>query len=263
MKKSINTIAVAAAILAAAVAYTLACAGKPAGESTKESFAQASSEISAGNFDEAIGRLSELIETGEPSAGTYYNLGVAQHRAGLPGQAILNYERAAALDPNAADIRANLERARKDSAIVETPAPLQLRLAKLLSASSWSAVGATGFFALGLLAIGRALRLIAWPKSAMRAAAAAAILATTAPAAALAVQHNDGRARAIVTAADASLRVSPFEASKSITSLTPGRSLRILPEKQHGRYRLAKLDSGQSGWVKDNEFSRPSPITTK
>lgn len=263
MKKSITTITVGAAIVAAAVAYTLACAGKPAGESTNESFAQASSAIDAGNFEEAIARLGELIDSGEASASTYYNLGVAQHRAGLLGQAILNYERAAALDPNAADIRANLERARKDSALVETPAPWPLRLAKLLSASSWSAVGATGFFALGLLAIGRALRLIAWPKSGMRAAAAAAILATTLPAAALAVLHDDARDRAIVTAADASLRVSPFEASKSITSLTPGRSLRTLPERQHGRYHLAELDSGQTGWVKDSEFSRPSPITTK
>jgi tetratricopeptide (TPR) repeat protein len=263
MLKSISTITVAAAIAAGALAYTLAFTGKQATPQTKESFTQASSAIAEGKFDDAIGRLTEIVDAGEPSASTLYNLGIAHHRAGDLGQAILNYERAAALEPHAADIRANLERARKDSATIEAPAPSQLRAANLLSPRAWTAVGASGFLALGLLALGRATCRLDWPKPALRAAAAAAIIATAAPLAALAIQARGASGRVIVTADGASLRVSPFDASKSVTSLTPGRSLRLLPDEPHGSYHLARLESGQSGWVEAGEFTAVHSITAK
>jgi tetratricopeptide (TPR) repeat protein len=264
MKKRTTTI-VAMAVLAvmaiAALSYHLAARGKHASAETEEAFASANRAVTEENYTEAIAGFSSLIESGQHGAATYYNLALAHHRAGNFGDAIVNYERAASLDPRATDIRANLGRARKDSATVEAPAPTREKLAKSLSTNGWNAMAASGFFALGLLAVGRTTRLLDWPKNAMRSAVAIAIAALAIPLAALVVQHEANADRAIVTGADTSLRVSPFDLAKPVTSLAPGKAVRILPE-QHGDYHLAQLETGQKGWVKRTEFGFPN-ITAK
>jgi uncharacterized protein YgiM (DUF1202 family) len=110
--------------------------------------------------------------------------------------------------------------------------------------------------------IGCNLRLIVWPKSIVRLAAAAAIIVTGASASAITVQHRALSARAIVTADEAGLRVSPFDHAKSLTSLAPGRVLYLLGEESHDDYLLARLESGQKGWIKRSEFEQPT-ITRK
>ena len=261
MNKKITTIITLAVMAIAALSYHLAARGKHASADTEEAFASANRAVTEENYAEAIVGFASLIESGQHSAATYHNLALAHHRAGNFGDAIVNYERAASLDPRAADLRANLERARKDSATVEAPAPTHEKLARSFSTNGWSVMAASGFFALGLLAVGRTTRLLDWPKSAMRSAAAIAIAAVAIPVAALVIQHEASAGRAIVTGADTSLRVSPFDLAKPVTSLAPGKAVRILPE-QHGDYHLAQLETGQKGWVKRSEFGFPN-ITAK
>jgi tetratricopeptide (TPR) repeat protein len=249
MNHKVTTFITLAVMAIVALSYHLAARGKDASADTEETFASANRAVAEENYAEAIAGFASLIESGQHSAATYHNLALAHHRAGNFGDAILNYERAASLDPRAADIHANLERARKDSATVEAPAPTHEKLAKSLSTNGWSVMAASGFFALGLLAVGRTTRLLDWPKNAMRSAVAIAIAALAIPLAALVVQHEGNADRAIVTGADTSLRVSPFDLAKSVTSLAPGKAVSILPE-QHGDYHLAQLETGQKGWVK-------------
>lgn len=56
------------------------------------------------------------------SAATLYNLANAYARAGKPGFAVLNYERAKLLDPNDPDIEANLNHVREASGLPRNPA---------------------------------------------------------------------------------------------------------------------------------------------
>jgi tetratricopeptide (TPR) repeat protein len=263
MNHKVTTFITLAVMAIVALSYHLAARGKDASADTEETFASANRAVAEENYAEAIAGFASLIESGQHCAATYHNLALAHHRAGNFGDAILNYERAASLDPRAADIHVNLERARKDSATVEAPAPTHEKLANSLSTNGWSVMAASGFFALGLLAVGRTTRLLEreWPKNTMRCAVAIAITAVAIPLAALVVQHEANANRAIVTGADTSLRVSPFDLAKPVTSLAPGKAVRILPE-QHGDYHLAQLETGQKGWVKRTEFGFPN-ITAK
>lgn len=61
-----------------------------------------------GDFSAAAASYSAVLEGGFESAEVYYNLGNAHFRLGDVAHAVLNYERAARLDPANEDIRANL-----------------------------------------------------------------------------------------------------------------------------------------------------------
>ena len=69
----------------------------------------------AGHYGEASKIYTQLISQGVQSSAVYFNLGNAYFQGDL-GRAILNYQRAAHLDPRDKDIRSNLEMAR-DSAV--------------------------------------------------------------------------------------------------------------------------------------------------
>ena len=71
--------------------------------------ARADSAYLADDFLTAAALYDEAIDSLGPSADRYYNLGNAYYRAGLPGMAIVSYERALRLDPNNKDIIENLE----------------------------------------------------------------------------------------------------------------------------------------------------------
>ena len=261
MKFKLRCILPVAIMAAVALSYHFAASGKQASAESENTFASANQAVEEENYTEAIDGYSSLIEAGQHSAASYHNLAVAHHRSGDLGRAILNYEKAAKLDPRAPDIRANLARARKDSATLEAPAPGYERIANALSSNAWSAIAASGLSALGLLAVGRAIRLLDWPTRAIRAAVTVALAAVALPVAALAVQHRASEGRAIVTGADTSLRVSPFDLAKTVTELTPGKVIRILPET-HGSFHLAQLETGEKGWVKASEFENTN-ITEK
>ena len=65
-----------------------------------------------GRFAESAQLYEQLVAQEMGSSAVYYNLGNAYYQQGELGQAILNYNRALALDPRDADIQANLALAR-------------------------------------------------------------------------------------------------------------------------------------------------------
>lgn len=71
--------------------------------------AEADSAYLADDFLTAASLYESAIDSLGPSADRYYNLGNAYYRAGLPGMAIVSYERALRLNPTNADIKDNLE----------------------------------------------------------------------------------------------------------------------------------------------------------
>lgn len=69
-----------------------------------------------GRFAESAQLYEQLIAQEMGSSAVYYNLGNAYYQQGELGKAILNYNRALALDPRDADIQANLALARSQAA---------------------------------------------------------------------------------------------------------------------------------------------------
>ncbi len=112
-----------------------------------------------GNFDEAARIYEELVSSGIQDGVLYYNLGNAYFKQGDLAYALLNYERAARLQPRDEDIRANITIAReqRQSQYTNLEPPTFTRIATftqtwltlnemaLISLSLWL------FFACGLL----------------------------------------------------------------------------------------------------------------
>src|ERR1051326_208675 len=82
-------------------------------------FAKANEEFAQGHFKEAITGYEALISAGQWNPNLFYDLGNAYFRTKDFGRAILNYERALALDRHHPEARANLQIARDEARALE------------------------------------------------------------------------------------------------------------------------------------------------
>src|SRR5512132_2820808 len=82
-------------------------------------FTKANQEYAQGHFKEAISVYEALVRTGQWSANLFYDLGNAYFRTGDFGHAILNYERALALERHHPEATANLQIARDEARALE------------------------------------------------------------------------------------------------------------------------------------------------
>jgi tetratricopeptide (TPR) repeat protein len=86
----------------------------------EEEFDAANRAYEEGKFVEARQRYEALIERGERTANIYFNLGNANARVGANGLAILDFERALALEPAHSEAKANLKFLR-DQSVAKLP----------------------------------------------------------------------------------------------------------------------------------------------
>src|ERR1700743_1944350 len=83
------------------------------------------------------------------SADSLYNLGNSYARAGKPGLAVLNYERAALLAPNDPDINSNLEYVRTTAQVPGEPRTRWAQFALLVNPTAAAWLGVVGLVLLG------------------------------------------------------------------------------------------------------------------
>jgi len=100
-------------------------------------FAKANQEYAAGDFKAALEDYEELVRSGQDTPNLFYNLGNAYFRKNDFGRAILNYERALALDPHHPEAEANLraaqaslQSARLNLGYTQVRAPVSGRIGK-------------------------------------------------------------------------------------------------------------------------------------
>jgi hypothetical protein len=112
-----------------------------------------------GHYREAVKIYEQLLAQGMTNSAIYYNLGNAYLEQGDRGRAILNYQRAAQLDPRDPDIRANLAFARSQAASVQENTALGPIKSLSSLTSSWLTLNETAiitlvsWFVLGFLVI--------------------------------------------------------------------------------------------------------------
>ena len=190
------------------------------------------------------------------SASALYNLGNSYARAGKPGMAILNYERASLLAPNDSDIEANLR-------FVQSSAHLPLesrgnfdRLAGIGTPSlvSWAAV--LGVVFLGAAAVSaqvfsryRALRYVA-------AFAGVLMLAWTL---CNGISLWPKLREAVILTPSTPGRVSPVPMGDSLFVLQEGERVRI--DAEHEGFTLVHTHAGRAGWVADSNLAPIVPRT--
>src|SRR6478752_4943410 len=115
-------------------------------------FTKANQEYAQGHFKEAIAGYEALVRAGQWNANLFYDLGNAYFRTRDFGRAILNYERALALDQHHPEATANLQIARDESRALELQPTRPERYLQSASINQYSIAAAVAFW-LGIFGI--------------------------------------------------------------------------------------------------------------
>jgi hypothetical protein len=194
--------------------------------------------LMAGHIHEA-----RADQPGYTAAGLY-NLGNSYARAGKPGLAVLNYERASLLAPNDPDIEANLRFVR---ASAHLPSPSPSRFARTFTlvgptAAAW--LGVAGMVVLGAgIFLGGAVRRRRWLRRAVMALGLALMGCTVGNGVVL---WPTLHAAVVVTNA-APVRVSPVPMGDPLFTLVEADTVAIAAE--HEDFMLIRTVAGKTGWV--------------
>lgn len=178
------------------------------------------------------------------SADGLYNLANSYARAGKPGLAVLNYERAALLAPGDPDINANLQHVRA-AAHVPTQTPNRFeRIAQAATPTMAAWIGVLGIALVGMgLLVGRITPRFRWIRPCSIPLGIALITLAVSNAVLLWPRMH----AAVVLINQTPARVSP---------VPMGDTAFVLPEAEtvtmtavHEDFVLIRTRSGQSGWV--------------
>ena len=179
------------------------------------------------------------------SATSLYNLGNSYARAGKPGLAVLNYERASLLAPDDPDIEANLRFVR-DAARVPSVPPT--RFESIFTPRSPNLPYWTGL--LGILLAGSCLLSRAaagsrytWPRRFGIATGLALVGTAVCNAWVLWPRLHD----AVVLTAAAPARVSPVPMGDPVFTLPEAETVRMTAE--HEGFVLVQTRTGRTGWM--------------
>jgi hypothetical protein len=171
-------------------------------------------------------------------------MGNAYVRAGKPGLAVLNYERARLLAPNDPDVEANLILVRRSLALPTEPGSRLSRAVGGVSPTMATWIGVVGWalIAAALLA-GRSSALHRWVRRTAVIAGAALIGFTVASGVALWPRLHE----AIVIAGAAPVRVSPAPLGDALFTLKEAEAVTTAGE--HEGFVLVRTAAGRAGWV--------------
>jgi len=227
----------------------LFCAGSAASAIAQSDaeFAKANREYAQGHFQEAIARYEAQVHAGQWNANLFYDLGNAYFRTHDFGRAILNYERALALDQHHPEATANLQIARDESRALELQPTRLERYLQFASINQYSIAAAVGFW-LGIFGI--VALIFARRQSAARISLS--ILCLLVCAMAIWAIHTldngtNGRSLAIVTGNDVQARLATADTANSVLALPAGSEIKILSTR--GDWMYAALPNDLRGWI--------------
>jgi hypothetical protein len=178
------------------------------------------------------------------SAPVLYNLANSFARAGKPGLAVLNYERARLLDPNDPDIEANLRHVRETSGLPPESRSRFDHLARAASPRTLAWIGVLGLMMTGVSALARVRRITHRRKLLVTMLTGICLLGLGLG---NALALWPVKSEAVVIVHSTPVRVSP---------VTTEQPLFVLPEAtivstgaEHEGFVLIQTTAGRSGWV--------------
>lgn len=230
------------------------CAGAASLQAAEEpAFAKANQAYSEGRFQEAVDGYEGLVQSGRWHANLFYNLGNTWFRLGDHGKAILNYERALALDPHHPEATANLQLVRDESRALELRKNEIDRYVAMVTPTEYSVVAAIAFWFIlaGLVGLFFSKR-----RSVQVAMIAGGFLVGGASQFAYYTSEDGprGRALAIVTGKDVEARLATADSASSVLALPPGSEIKILSER--GDWIYAALPNDLRGWLPAKSAAR-------
>lgn len=215
-------------------------------------FDQANQAYSSGRFADSVRGYEAVIAKQGFSAPLLFNLGNAWLKAGEPGRAILNYERAQWLAPGDRAIATNLRLARQQAGL---PVAEQNNLEKAARMLGFNTLAWVGSAALVLLCAGilgsRLLRSGSRVEARVLTSVGAVVLAVVL--ANLAWRWPD-LDRAVVLAASVPARIAPADAAGVSFNLSAGEIVHT--RQTHGAFTLLRARDGRTGWVSRRQVAQ-------
>lgn len=199
--------------------------------------------LAAGLLFGALQALAAPAAAGYTAVGLY-NLANSYARAGKPGMAVLNYERARLLAANDPDIEANLQFVRSSAHLPAETRSTFDRVARTASPFLAAWIGITGLIILGACVLAGRSSARHW-----RLRLAGILLGlclvslTVCNGIALWPKLHAG----VVIVAATPVRVSPVPMGDSLFTLAEGETVKLAAE--HEGFTLIRTRSGRSGWV--------------
>jgi tetratricopeptide (TPR) repeat protein len=190
--------------------------------------------------------LAGSSASAKPTAGyssaDLYNLGNSYARAGKPGMAVLNYERALLLSPNDADIEANLR-------YVRSTAKLSLESRSWFE--RWVRLGPTAFALIGVLGVSMigtgllAVKLYSrrWPGVLVTLVGLGLVGLPVSSGILIWPKLHEG----VIITNGTQVRVSPVPMGDELFVLPEAETVKITAE--HEDFVLIQTRAGRSGWV--------------
>jgi type IV secretory pathway VirB2 component (pilin) len=189
---------------------------------------------------------SQPLQSSQPrySADGLYNLANSYARAGKPGLAVLNYERAALLAPDDADINANMEYVRASAHVPTEP---RTRFARVAQATNPNLAAWIGVLGIALVGVGLLAKRIAprfgWLRAGCVLVGVALIALTVSNAMLLWPRIHE----AVVLINQTPARVTPVPMGDTAFELREAETVTMTAE--HEDFILIRTRGGLSGWV--------------
>jgi hypothetical protein len=217
-------------------------------------FAKANQEYAAGDFKAAIADYEELVRSGQDTPNVFYNLGNAYFRQNNFGHAILNYERALALEPHHPETQANLRVARDEARALELLPGRWERLFAFANENQYAVTAAIAFW-IGLFSIAV---FIFGRRRSRRAIALSIVALSIFPIAVVASyqlsQGKNGPGLAIVTGENVEARLATADNANRVLTLPAGSEIKIV--SQRGDWIYAALPNNLRGWMPANSVEQ-------
>ena len=207
------------------------------------------------DFTAAIVAYEQVLQSGFHSPTLYYNLGNSYFKAGQPGKAILNLERALLLAPNDPDIKHNIKAV--NQRLVGSPEPIPGFFLERWWSSWRSGMSVSGWSITALLILWPGVAgLAVWILGSSRRtrmlgffAGVGLIVFSMLPfslAVSRASFQNDS-GYAVVMDRSIALRAAPDSGSESSQKVYEGHKVYLLD--QIGKWRKVRLMDGEVGWL--------------
>jgi tetratricopeptide (TPR) repeat protein len=213
-------------------------------------FAKANQEYAAGDFKSATADYEELVRSGQDTPNVFYNLGNVYFRQSNFGRAILNYERALALEPHHPEAQANLRFARDEARALELVPTRWERLFAFANENQYAVAAAIAFW-IGLFSIA----VFVFGSKRSRSAIALSIVSLSIFAIAIWASYQlghgkNGRGLAIVTGENVEARLATADNANRVLTLPAGSEIKIV--SQRGDWIYAALPNDLRGWMPAN-----------
>lgn len=214
-------------------------------------FGVANRHYEEGGYAEAKQVYERLVQSGTLSANLFYNLGNTEYKLGNKGRALLNYERALALEPSHPEAKANLQLLREETGAQLGERNLLQRLFSALGINVYVAMGAVAFWSalLGIMLNYTTSSRTWWPVVFSLALASFGLTG--------AWVCSQERALAVITASVGEARFAPAENSVLVGKLPTGSRVHLLADR--GAWSYVALPDGKRAWMASGALEKIHP----